>query len=78
MSYYALIKNGIVENIISADAAFIASLPNSANYVQYTNAGIGWSYDGANFIPPKCHDVAILDNQTHNWTCEDVSHNVTI
>lgn len=74
MSNYALIKNGIVENVILADAHFIASLPNATDYIEYTNAGIGWSYDGANFIPPKCHDVAILDKASHTWTCSDESH----
>ena len=39
-------------------------------------AGIGYSYDQTRdaFIPPKCHDVAILDDKTCLWTCEDSSH----
>jgi hypothetical protein len=39
-------------------------------------AGIGMSYDSGRdaFIPPKCHDVATLDEETCQWTCEDASH----
>jgi hypothetical protein len=39
-------------------------------------AGVGYSYDAVRdaFIPPKCHDVAILDEATCIWTCEDSSH----
>jgi hypothetical protein len=42
-------------------------------------AGIGMSYNEAldAFIPPRCHDVAILDEQTCLWTCEDSSHEAT-
>ena len=73
MSNYALIKNGIVENTILADNDFINSLPNASDYVEYANAGIGWSYDGVNFIPPKCHDEATL-NASYLWDCENVAH----
>jgi hypothetical protein len=39
-------------------------------------AGIGFTYDSTRdaFIAPKCHDVAILDEATCQWTCEDSSH----
>jgi hypothetical protein len=39
-------------------------------------AGIGMSYDSGRdaFIAPKCHDVATLDEETCQWTCEDASH----
>ena len=39
-------------------------------------AGIGMSYDSGRdaFIAPKCHDVAVLDETTCQWTCEDASH----
>ncbi len=41
-------------------------------------AGVGFTYDASRdaFIAPKCHEVAILDEATCQWTCEDVSHNV--
>jgi len=68
MSNYALIKNGIVANIIVADSDFIDSLPNSSDYVQYTNAGIGWIYDASKnvFIPPKPYPSWSLDDNL-NW-----------
>jgi hypothetical protein len=39
-------------------------------------AGIGMTYDSGRdaFITPKCHDVAVLDETTCRWTCEDASH----
>ena len=41
-------------------------------------AGIGMSYDEDRdaFIPVKCHDEAVLDEQTCRWTCESEDHNV--
>jgi len=43
-------------------------------------AGIGYSYDEVRdaFIPPQCHDVAILDEETCLWACEDSSHEVPV
>jgi hypothetical protein len=42
-------------------------------------AAIGYSYNETldAFIAPKCHDVAILDEATCQWTCEDSSHEAT-
>ena len=42
-------------------------------------AGIGCLYNETldAFIAPKCHDVAILDETTCQWTCKDSSHEVT-
>jgi len=39
-------------------------------------AGISYSYDATRdaFIPPKCHKIAILDEETCRWTCGDASH----
>jgi hypothetical protein len=39
-------------------------------------AGIGYTYDADRdaFIAPKCHDIAILDETTCRWTCDDDSH----
>lgn len=39
-------------------------------------AGVDYSYDAIRdaFISPKCHDVAVLDEATCIWTCEDSSH----
>ena len=42
-------------------------------------AGIGFTYDETldAFIPPKCHDEAILNEATAQWNCENEAHNVT-
>jgi hypothetical protein len=39
-------------------------------------AGIGFTYDATRdaFIPPKCHDIATLDETTCRWICDDDSH----
>jgi hypothetical protein len=43
-------------------------------------AGIGYTYDSDldAFIAPKCHDIAILDQDNCLWICEDVSHEAPI
>ena len=39
-------------------------------------AGIGYSYDETRdaFIPPKCHEEAVLDENTCLWTCTNGDH----
>ena len=39
-------------------------------------AGIGFTYDEQRdaFIPPKCHDSAVLDEVTCQWVCTDPAH----
>ena len=39
-------------------------------------AGIGYSYDSDRdaFIPPKCHEEAVLDEDTCLWTCTNEEH----
>ena len=39
-------------------------------------AGIGYAYDVTRdaFIPPACHEIAVLDEVTCLWTCEDPTH----
>lgn len=43
-------------------------------------AGIGFSYDPVldAFIPPKCHDEAILDETICQWTCTNETHTETV
>lgn len=40
-------------------------------------AGIGYSYDELRdaFIPPKCHEEALLDEETCLWNCDNGEHN---
>jgi hypothetical protein len=39
-------------------------------------AGIGFTYDEVldAFIPPKCHDEAVLDTATADWSCTNADH----
>lgn len=41
-------------------------------------AGIGFTYDESidAFVPPKCHEEAILNENTAQWDCENEAHNV--
>jgi hypothetical protein len=41
-------------------------------------AGVGYSYspDLDAFIPPKCHDEAVLNETTCIWTCNNEKHNL--
>jgi hypothetical protein len=43
-------------------------------------AGIGMSFDEMRdaFIPIKCHEEAILDEETFLWTCQNGEHNVEL
>ena len=42
-------------------------------------AGIGYSYwaDLDAFVPPQCHESAVLNEVTCLWLCEDLSHEVS-
>ena len=44
--------------------------------IRYNYAGIGYVYDLIRdaFIPPKCHDEAIIDESTCRWTCTNSDH----
>lgn len=46
------------------------------NKIRFNYAGIGYSYDVVrdSFIPPKCHDVASLNESTCQWVCENAEH----
>lgn len=43
-------------------------------------AGIGFTYDEVRdaFIPPKCHEVAVLNENTCQWKCDDEAHAETL
>jgi hypothetical protein len=62
--------------------AFMNSLGGTWVKTSYNNnirknfAGIGYAYDSVRdaFIPPACHEIAVLDEATCQWTCEDPTH----
>ena len=43
--------------------------------IRFNYAGIGYTYDEVRdgFIPPKCHDEAIL-NEVCLWNCDNPAH----
>jgi hypothetical protein len=45
---YAIIKNGVVDNVVLADAEFASE----QGWVECPDASPGWNYDGTNFIKP--------------------------
>ena len=56
MANYAVIKDGIINNVIVADTQEIAETVTGLTCVEVSNEpgspGIGWSYDGAEFTAP--------------------------
>ena len=46
------------------------------NNIRVRYAGIGYTYDERldAFIPPKCHDEAVLNDETANWDCSNPEH----
>jgi hypothetical protein len=64
MTNYAQIVNGKVVNVIVADADFVAQ--SNLDYVLLSRGGIGWTYDGTNFIAPQPFKSWTLDNN-YDW-----------
>ena len=46
------------------------------NNIRKNYAGIGYSYwpDLDAFVAPKCHDEAVLDEETAQWICTNSDH----
>ncbi len=56
MANYAVIKDGLVTNVIVAESKEIAESVTGLTCVEVNNEpgapGIGWSYDGSSFSAP--------------------------
>ena len=94
MSHWAEIdSNNIVLRVLVGDnneadegEAFMNSLGGTWVKTSYNGnirknyAGIGYAYDPTldAFIPPKCHDEAVLDEATCRWVCSNAEHDVEI
>ena len=66
MTIYAeLDQTNKVINVIVADAEFIATQTDKT-YVLLNRGGIGWTYDGTNFIAPRPFESWSLDNN-YDW-----------
>ena len=46
--------------------------------IRFNYAGIGFKYDENldAFIPPKCHDEAILNEEICQWNCTNSEHEI--
>lgn len=55
---YALIRDGIVQNVIVADASFVALIRSEWSQIEPAtgSAGIGWGWDNG-FVPPPEPEV---------------------
>jgi len=80
-TYFAeLNENNIVTRVLVADQSFVDSIGGTwvETFMEPTKRGaaIGFTYDAIRdaFIPPKCHDEAILDEATCLWNCTNNEH----
>lgn len=66
MSQYAQIVNGVVVNVIVADADFVAQ--SELDYVLLNRGGIGWTYDqqANQFVAPQPYASWTLD-ENNDW-----------
>ena len=48
--------------------------------IRFNYAGIGYFYDKKRnaFIPPKCHDEAVLNESTCRWDCANEQHDIKL
>jgi len=71
MANYAKVSNGIVEDIIVADAGFFNSYVDSSPgaWIESSTASIGYTYDSARdaFVPPKPYPSWVLNEGTNFW-----------
>ena len=94
MSHWAEIDNQNVvirvlvgdNNALDEGESFFNSLGGTWVKTSYNGkirknyAGIGFTYDETldAFISPKCHEEAILNETTCQWTCANGAHNVNV
>ena len=89
MAHHAKIENGIVTQVIvtcdSDEDTFAARMLTETGEqwvrtsyngrIRYNYAGIGYTYDEVRdgFIPPKCHDEAVVNDKCL-WDCTNADH----
>jgi len=90
MSHWAKIDNNIVVEVLvgpnygDEGEAFFNGLGGTWVKTSYNGnirknyAGIGYSYwpDLDAFVPPKCHDEAVVDEATALWICNNEAHTI--
>ena len=50
--------------------------PDGGEALNKNYAGIGYLWDGVGFCAPKCHDEAVLNQETYLWNCTNPDHQV--
>ena len=94
MAHHAKIENGIVTSVIvtmDSDEDTFADrmlaetgeqwVRTSYNgRIRYNYAGIGYVYDSIRdaFIPPKCHNEAVIEETTCRWSCDNDDHKLKV
>lgn len=61
---YALIRSGLVENVIIADAYFIDFIRSEWDHIvdiTDTEYGVGWLYDGEEFTLPVVEEPSVAE-----------------
>ena len=61
---YALIKSGLVENVIVADASFVDAIQSEWDHIvdiTDTEYGVGWLYDGEEFSFPVVEEPPVAE-----------------
>ena len=82
--YFAQIEDNKVTQVIVARQDFVNALDGTwvettmDGSIRKNYAGIGYAYDPTfdAFIPPKCHDEAVLDEATCLWICNNEDHTI--
>ena len=72
---YALIKSGIVQNVIVADEAFIATIAPEWDHIERIDTpveralgvGMGWGWDGTNFVAPAAPPAPEPTSKPWEW-----------
>ena len=62
----AIIKNGVVDNIIIATTEFGDTLPDTTVDITSIKCAIGWTYDGTNFIAPT-KTIEETEQEAREW-----------
>ena len=60
MKTFALLQNNVVANVIAANTQKDADFVSNGNAIEYQatdSVGIGWIYDGKNFIAPVIQEA---------------------
>ena len=68
----AIIKNGIVDNVIAATTEFGDTLADTTVDVTSIECGIAWSYDGTNFAAPV-KTTEELEAEAREWRDSELS-----